>query len=278
MPTSQITPGILLFLLTATLWWDAPLADAQTLDANAGPQAVVARWLELHRAGNRDEASALTTGTQDHRANVLLSSRRAADVHVERSLGNERAAAVATNALDDSRDGERVLLFWLARRDGAWRINKSDLFERKVVDERLRGFLEAEDVRWHVPRDQLAGRWESGPCRPPGVGGIIACGSRLQLDDNNRFRLAAWGPGGPHPDYDSVVQGKWRVADGELLLSHQDQLSICRVAWIADDLLVLERLDERGEVKDRARYEREEAIQARRDAAEREVDQILNRQ
>lgn len=175
MPTSQITPGILLFLLTATLWWDAPLADAQTLDADAGPQAVVARWLELHRAGNRDEASALTTGTQDHRANVLLSSRRAADVRVERSLGNERAAAVVTNALDDSRDGERVLLFWLARRDGAWRINKSDLFERKVVDERLRGFLEAEDVRWHVPRDQLQAAGSPVPAdRPESVESLPA--------------------------------------------------------------------------------------------------------
>jgi hypothetical protein len=48
-------------------------------------------------------------------------------------------------------------LSWLVRRDGAWRINKSDSFERQVVDERLRGFLEARDVRWHVQRGQLVG-------------------------------------------------------------------------------------------------------------------------
>ena len=86
------------------------MADAQPPDAVAteGPQAVVTRWLELHRMGNRDEASALTTGSDYHRAHVLLTSKRDTSVRIERSLGNERAAAVVTSALDDGRDGERV--------------------------------------------------------------------------------------------------------------------------------------------------------------------------
>ena len=272
MPTSQITLGVVVFLLTAISWRDAPLADAQTPDAAAaeGPRAVVARWLELHRTGNRDEASALTTGSDYHRAHVLLHSKRDTGVRVERSLGNQRAAAVVTSALDDARDGERVLLFWLVRRDGAWRINKSDSFERRVVDERLRGFLEAGDVRWHVQRGQLVGRWESGACRLPGVA-WIACGSRLQLDDDNRYRLVAYGPGGAVPEADK--QGKWRVANGQILLSHQNRLYVCRVAWIADKLLVIEPLDKRGEGKGPARYERADAAQDRPDAVEGELDQ-----
>lgn len=199
----------------------------------------------------------MTTGADHHRAHVLLPFKRDTGVRVERSLGNRQAAAVVASALNDAREGERVLLFWLVRRDGAWRINKSDSFEKRVADERLRGFLEAGDVRWHVKRDQLVGLWESGPCRPPGVA-WIACGSRLQLDDDNRYRLAVDGPGGPVPEAEK--QGEWRVANGQILLTHQDQLYVCRVAWIADNLLVIEPLDEKGEGKSETRYERAEAV------------------
>ena len=267
MTTSQTTLAVIAFLLIGISSQNVSLGDDHPPDAAAaeGPRAVVARWLELHRMGNRDEASALTTGSDYHRAHVLLPSKRDTGVRVERSLGNQRAAAVVTSALDDAHDGERVLLFWLVRRDGTWRINKSDSFERRVVDERLRGFLEAGDVRWHVQRGQLVGRWESGPCRLPGVA-WIACGSRLQLDDDNRYRLVADGPGGPVPEADK--QGKWRVANGQILLSHQDRLYVCRVAWIADNLLVIEPLDGKG----RAEYERTDAAQDRPEAVEGELD------
>ena len=266
MHTSQITLGVVVFLSTAISWRDAPLANAQTPDAAAaeGPRAVVARWLEVHRTGNRNEASALTTGSDYHRAHVLLPSNRDTGVRVARSLGNQRAAAVVTSALDDDHDGKRVLLFWLVRRDGAWRINNSDSFEKRVVDERLRGFLQAGDVRWHVQRGQLVGRWEAGPGRPPGKVAGIPCGIQLELDDDNRYRLAVDGPGGAVPEYD--MQGKWRVANGQILLSHQDRLYVCRVAWIADNLLVIEPLDKRGEGKGEARYERADAARDRPDA------------
>ncbi len=266
MPKSQIKIGVVLFLLGVISWRDAPKADAQTPDAAAaeGPRAVVTRWLELHRTGNRDEASALTTGSDYHRAHVLLPSRGDTGVRVARSLGNQRVAAVVTNALNDADDGARVLLFWLVRRDGAWRINKSHLFDRQVVDERLRGFLEAEDVRWHVQRNQLLGNWEAGPCTPPGGNGV-ACGSRLQLGDDNRYRLTVDGPGGPVPEYN--MQGKWQVANGEIVLSHQDRLHVCRVVWMADNLLVIEPLDKRGEATGDARYERADAARDQHDAA-----------
>ncbi len=159
------------------------------------------------------------------------------------------------------------MLFWLVRRDGAWRINKSDMAERQVADERLRGFLEAGDVRWHVRRDQLVGHWEAGPGTPPGGGGV-ACGSRLHLSDDDRYRLVAWGPGGPDPEDDDVMQGKWRVANGRILLSHQDRTHECRVAWMADNLLVVESLDGKG----RAEYERTDAALDRPDAVEGEPD------
>ncbi len=92
MPASQTTLGAIVFLLTAISWQDAPLAEAQSPDATAAesPQAVAARWLELHRTGNRDEASALTTGSPDPRARYLLPSKRDTGVRVERSLGSER--------------------------------------------------------------------------------------------------------------------------------------------------------------------------------------------
>ena len=267
MSVSQVTLAAVVLLLTAFSSQNVSLADDHPRDAAAAesPRAVVARWLELHRTGNRDEASALTTGSDYHRAQVLLPSKRDTGVRVERSLGNQRAAAVVTGPLDNARGRERVLLFWLVRRDGAWRINKSDSFERGVVDERLRGFMEAGDVRWHLQRGQLVGRWESGPCRLPGVA-WIACGSRLQLDDDNRYRLVADGPGGPVPEADK--QGKWRVANGQILLSHQNRLYVCRVAWIADNLLVIEPLDGKG----RAEYERTDAAEDRLQAVEAEQD------
>ena len=172
MVASQTTLGVIVFLLTAISWPGTPMADARNPDivAPESPRAVVARWLELHRTGNRDEASALTTGRDDHRADVLLPSKRDTGVRVARSLGNQRAAAVVTSALDEGRDDKRVLLFWLVRREGAWLINKSDSFERRVVDERLRGFLEAGDVRWHVRRVELLGNWVAGACRLPDSG------------------------------------------------------------------------------------------------------------
>ena len=244
----------------------SPKADGQTSTAAtiAGPRATVARWLELHRTGNRGEASALTTGSDYHRAHALLPSNRDTGVRVARSLGNERAAAVVTSTLDDGRDGKRALLFWLVRRDGVWRINKSDSFELRAVDDRLRGFLEAENVRWHVERAQLVGDWHSGPGRPPGEDRPTACGIQLQLHDDNRYRLTVDGPVGPVPEYG--MQGEWRVANGQIVLSCQDRLHLCRVIWMTDNSLDIEPLDNKGEVTGRARYERAVAAQDQHDA------------
>ncbi len=232
-----LTPIIL--ILTALDSGASHAKDGATI-VPEDPRAVVARWLELHRTGKRDDASALTTGTPNHRANVLLPSNRDTGVRVERSLGNERVAAVVTGALEDSRDGERVLLFWLIRRDGIWRINKSNSLEKRVADERLRGFLEAGDVRWHVQRDQLVGNWEGGPCKPPGSNGL-ACWSELQLNDDSRYRLLSWGPGGPDPE--GAMQGKWRIAEGKIVLSHQDRTFECIVTWMSADQLEIESAD-----------------------------------
>ena len=263
MSTSPLKLAVVLFLLVANPWRDTPNAYAQTPDAAAadGPRAIVARWLEAHRTGNRDEASALTTGSDYHRAHVLLPSNHDTGVRVTRSLGNERVAAVVTSALDDGRDGKRALLFWLVRRDGAWRINKSDSFELRAVDDRLRGFLEAEDVRWHVERAQLVGDWKAGPGRPPGEDRPFACGILLQLHDDNRYRLTFVGPGGPVPEYG--MQGEWRVANGQIVLSHQDGLHVCRVVWMADNLLVIAPLDKRGKATGEAQYERADLAQDR---------------
>ena len=126
MPVPQTTVGAIVLLLAVISWHDASLADDEQSGAKAAesPRAVVARWLELHRTGKRDAAAALTTGSHYHRADVLLPSKRDMGVRVERSLGNQQAAAVVTNSLDDTRGGKRVLLFWLVRRDGIWQINK----------------------------------------------------------------------------------------------------------------------------------------------------------
>ena len=142
------------FLLTAISFIGATRAETETPDAASAetPSGIVARWLTLHRMGDRQKASALTSGSRDHRADVLLPSKRDTGVRVARSLGNERAAAVVTTKLENDVDDERVLLFWLVRRDGVWRINKSYRESNRVVDERLRGFLEAGNVRWYVQR------------------------------------------------------------------------------------------------------------------------------
>lgn len=252
MPAYQDRIGAIAILLTAISWPGATRVDAETPEAaSAGtPRTVVARWLELHRTGKRDEASALTTGGQFHRARYLLPSQRDTGVRVLRALGNQRATAVITSSLVDGREGERLLLFWLVRRDGVWLINKSDVNEKRVVEERLRGFWEAGDVRWHVRRDELLGDWEAGPCTPPGVDGI-ACGSHLRLSDDS-YRLVVWGPAGPDPASDDVIEGAWRLEDGRILLSHEEQNRECRVAWMTERRLVVESLDGEG----RAEYER----------------------
>jgi len=253
--------GAIALLLTSPLCQGAPVADAQipTPQAAKSPRAVVALWLELHRTGKRDQASALTTGLPDHQANHLLPSKRDTGVRVNRSLGNQRAAAVTTSPLKDGRYSGKVLLFWLVRRDGGWRINKSYAIDGRIADERLRGFLEAGDVRWHVRRGELLGHWEAGPCRPPGLGGVV-CGSWLQLGGDGRYRLVAWGPAGRPRGNDPghVMQGAWRLADGQILLSHGGRTIECRVAWFADNLLVVEPPDGRG----RAEYERTDKTQS----------------
>ena len=253
------------FLFTAISSNGFKRAEAEAPDAASAetPSGIVARWLQLHRVGDRQKASALTGGSRDHRADVLLPWNRDTGVRVARSLGNERVAAVVTTKLDGVGDDERVLLFWLARRDGVWRINKSGTESRRVVDERLHGFLEAGDVRWYVQRDQLLGRWEAGPCRPPIVEGV-ACGSQLELGDDNRYRLAAWGPGGPLImlgsgdvlEGDDVMHGVWRLTTDRILMSHQGQTYECRVVWLADNLLVVQSPDGR----DRATYKRHDTV------------------
>ena len=250
MPSPPSKLVVVLLLFTVISWQEQLPAAEKREDVAQSPRAVVARWLELHRTGKRDEASALTTGSHNHRADVLLSSKRDTGVRVARSLGNQRVAAVVTSSRGDARDTREVLLFWLVRRDGAWRINKSDSFKRAVVDERLRGFLEAGDVRWHVQRDQLLGSWEADACMPPGSDGVTACGSRLQFVNHNRYRLEFWGPVGPDPEY--AMQGKWRIANDKILLPHQDRTYECVVTWLGDDQLAIESAD--GKI--RAVYER----------------------
>ena len=250
MPSPPSKFVVVLLLFTVISWQEQLPADEKREDVSQSPRAVVARWLELHRTGKRDEASALTTGSPDHRANVLLSSNRDTGVRVARSLANLRVAAVVTSSRNDAGDTREVLLFWLVRRDGEWRINKSDSFNRAVVDERLRGFLEAGDVRWHVQRDQLLGKWEAAACMPPGSDGVTACASELQFVNDNRYRLEFWGPGGSDPTYD--LQGKWRIASDKILLLHQDRNYECVVTWLGDDQLAIESAD--GEI--RAVYER----------------------
>ena len=243
--------------LFATSVWIAMAGVGLAPAAAESPRAVVARWLELHRTGDRDGASALTTGSRDHFANVLLPANRDTGVRVAQSLGNPRAAAVVSTALkrgkkDAAEEGERVLLFWLVARDGVWRIHKSSAESRRVVDERLRGFLEAGDVRWEVQRDQLLGRWESGPCRLPMIR-WTACGSQLQLGDDEQFGVAAWGPGGPPPNkQESMMRGAWKLDDGRLLISHEGQTHEWRITWLSDDRLVVQSPDG----KSRAEYER----------------------
>jgi hypothetical protein len=247
------------FLLTVNSWLDTTLVKADTLGTASSktPRAVVTHWLELHRTGNRDEASALTTGSRFHRADVLLSPKRDEGVRVARSLDNGRAAAVVTTSPDEAGDGQQVLLFWLVRRDGVWRINKSDMENKQIVDERLRGFLESGDVRWDVQRDQLLGRWEAGAGDPPIIVGV-ECGSRLQLGNDNRYQLYAWGPFPPANDFDAdnVLRGVWRLADDRILMSHQGQTDESRIVWLADHLLVLESADGSGSAK----YKRKHVI------------------
>jgi len=258
MPASRNILAVV-FLLTTISFIGFKRAEAEAPDAASAetPSGIVARWLQLHRMGDRQKASALTTGSRYHYADVLLPSKRDTGVRVARSLGNERAAAVVTTKLDNVGDDERVLLFWLVRRDGVWRINKSDTESRRVVDERLRGFLEAGDVHWYVQRGQLLGRWEAGPCRPPIIG-RVACGSRLELGDDNRYRLAAWGPFGPPNVFegDDVMHGVWRLTTDRILMSHQGQTHECRVVWLADNLLVVQSPDG----KDRATYKRHDTV------------------
>ncbi|MCA9174369.1 MAG: hypothetical protein KDB14_07780 [Planctomycetales bacterium] len=238
-----LTPTVL--VLTALGFEAIHAQDADTNDPEA-PRAIVVRWLELHRTGKRDDAAALTTGTPKNRARLLLPFNRDTGVRVEQSLGNKQVAAVVTGALKETRDGEQVLLFWLIHRDGSWRIDKSDSIEKRVADERLRGFMEAGDVRWHVQRDQLAGDWVAGPCTPPGFSGI-ACGCDLQLNYDSRYRLLPYGPGGPDPQ--SVMRGKWRVADGKFVLSHQDRTFECIVIWASADQFEIESADGKFHVR-----------------------------
>jgi hypothetical protein len=64
------------------------------------------------------------------------------------------------------------------------------------------------------------------------------------------------------------MQGKWRVANGQILLLHQDQTHVCQVTWMADNLLVIEPLNGKG----RAEYERTDAAEDRFQAVEGEQD------
>jgi len=230
-------------LFAVTLWQNSTLAQTQT------PRSVVSKWIELHQARERGTASALTTGSSAHRAVHLLSTKRD-DVRVQWSLGNQKAAAVVTNSLKETKQGSQLLLFWLLKRDGVWKINKSDVVLSLIVDERLRGFIEAGDVSWHVQRSDLLGHWEAAACTPPGEEMITACASELVLSDDNQFRLTFWGPGGHAPDYD--MQGTWKLDADHILLTNQDKTHQSRVVWLKSNQLVLETHNGAG----RADYER----------------------
>jgi len=249
MSPFRFTLRAVVFFLVAIFWRTAPPANAETPEGKTpeSPAAVVAHWLELHRTGERGKASDLTTGSIDHRARYLLSSKRDTGVRVYQSLGNHRAAAVTTGAIKPG--SETVLLFWLIRRNDSWLINKSNSAKRSVVDDRLRGFIEAGDVVWHVQPSDLTGHWDAGPCYSP-AGGGLACGSQLQLGVDKTFQLAIYGPGGLVPA--SGMKGTWRLADDRIQLSQGDRTHQCKVVWMAKDVLHLKSLDG----KDAGQYER----------------------
>jgi len=211
-------------LITSPANAQAPAGAAAT-----SPAAVVSRWLDLHRAKKENEADALTVGNGRHRAKHFLAPSETG-VRVERSLGNEHAAAVVTTNVETTHKEEEVLLFWLVRREGVWKINKSDIAERSVADEQLRGFFENGDVRWHVRKSDLLSKWESGPSHPPGIGQV--CGSRLILSDDNQYQLGTWGPAAPRGELgDEVESGTWQLKDGVLLISRAKQTWECPIVW-----------------------------------------------
>lgn len=251
-PTSRISYFVLMGLLATCGSSAYAAAPAES------PAEVVSRWLELHRTGKTEEETKLVVGdAAHHRAGLLLLEGRDFGTRVAQSLGNDHVAAVITTRRTKFDDDSDVFLFWLARRDGVWKITKSDELEVRVVEDRVRGFFEAGDVRWHVLRGQLAGHWESGPCHAPGAQGIV-CGSRLILRDDNRFRIGYWGPGGPPADDigNHVQEGTWRVADGGLTLTAKGQAWDCQIVWLGSDRFEIESAD--GKI--RADYHRTNVV------------------
>lgn len=246
------------FLVNVTVWFGFTLVKAETLSSGAvkTPRAVVERWLELHRTGKRDDASMLTTGSRFHRADALLSPSRDEGVRVACAVDNGRAAAVVATRPDDANEGNQGLLFWLVRRDGDWVINKSDIENKQVVKERLRGFLESGDVHWDVQRHQLLGLWEADAGTAPIVVGI-ACGSRIHLDSDNRYQVYAWGPYPPETGFESdeVLRGSWRLDDDRIHMLHQGKVHQSRIVWLMDNLLTLESMTGEG----RATYKLKQA-------------------
>lgn len=244
MPVIANRTGCVLTLLIVSVFLETSIAAAKPPTAgDASPRGVVTRWLELHRTGMRDAAARLTTGSVAHRAKYELRSTPKMTARVRQSLGSERVAAVITDAVN--KGSEDVALFWLAWRDDRWQIYKSNVLDRHIVDERLRGFIEADDVHWHVTREELLGCWESDACRPPSVD-WTACGSQLLLGDKNLYRMESWGPGGSDPEFNDVMQGTWRQDDGCLVLTHQNATYKCRIEWFDDQLLVINFSEEKG--------------------------------
>ena len=62
-------------------------------------------------------------------------------------------------------------------------------------------------------------------------------------------------PARDYEDYDLAMEGRWRLAGGSILLSHQQRTYECRVTWMDDNSLTIE--SDAAQV--RATYERKEA-------------------
>ena len=229
------------------------MADAAEPDS---PVEVVKQWLAFHREDNPKGAVGLTTGSHYiHSPKNFAKTKQSV-----RCLGNQHSAAVITNPAEPSQEDPPVLICWLVRPNSSWKIHKSQTLKLSVVNQQLRGYLEAGNVHWNIPPSDLHGAWSTGPCHPPWATGVV-CGNQIDFEKDT-CRLTDWGPAGPPPEEfrNAKPHSRWRLWNGNIVFTRpaENDKFVVRIAWWEENRLELELLNDDGYGAASIEYDRDE--------------------
>jgi hypothetical protein len=220
-----------------------PPGPHTSASAPKSPREAVAEWLRQAKAGHREAALALTTGTVrvavGWRSSVI-DPPEVDTIRPVRQLGNQDQVMVVTSPFRGAQDRANMICAMLLRRDDRWLIDSYRVATPDEITQLMQGFQLNQGVKFDVPADDLVGGWD-GACTE----------FRLEADGTGQWLVT--GPEGPLP---KPIPFRWEVKASSLILRTAEGEQNLEITWVEDDSVRLRFPNGQGRVVFRNRRNR----------------------